>query len=74
MSASVLPKRLLASHHQKPPSIDVSPLAVQAASLDVAGVYRPLETRPGGLTPARRRRGSPSTARTCSLTTSVRAS
>lgn len=49
MSTTVLPRRLLAAQ-PKPAPIHVSPLAVQAAALDPAGVYALLETRPDGLT------------------------
>ena len=51
MPTAVFPKRLLASHHRKASPIHVSPLAVQAAVLDIAGVYTLLQTRPEGLTP-----------------------
>jgi Mg2+-importing ATPase len=51
MPTAVFPKRLLASHQQPTSSIHVSPLAVQAAALAVAGVYALLKTRPEGLTP-----------------------
>src|SRR5579864_7597438 len=50
MPTAVLPKRLLASHHQTPSSIHVSPLAVQAAAIAAADVYALLKTRPEGLT------------------------
>jgi Mg2+-importing ATPase len=51
MSIPVLPKRLLSSHQHRVSTIHVSPLAVQAAALDAAGVYALLKTRPEGLTP-----------------------
>ena len=46
--SNVLPKRVLAGHEKH--AIRVSPLVIEAAALDAAGVYARLVTRAGGLT------------------------
>ena len=51
ISAAVLPKRVLVSDLPKTPAIHVSPVVVEAAALDAAGVYTRLKTRAQGLTP-----------------------
>jgi P-type Mg2+ transporter len=48
--AAVLPKRWPAAHGQRTGTIRVSPLVVDAAVLDAAGVYKLLRTRATGLT------------------------
>ncbi len=47
--SSHLPKELLAAHKRPQREIRVSPLVVEAAALDVAGVYARLSTRAEGL-------------------------
>src|SRR5512136_991591 len=47
---AVLPKHWPAAHGQRVGTIRVSPLVVDAAALDEAGVYRRLRTRAAGLT------------------------
>ena len=48
--SAVLPKRVLVSDQLKTPAARVSPLVVESASMDAAGVYARLNTRPEGLT------------------------
>ena len=47
---AILPKTLLAKSHEGKRPMHVSPMLVESAALDVAGVYGRLETRPEGLT------------------------
>ena len=51
--SDVLPKRLLAGHEDR--GIHVSPLVIEAARLDVPGVYARLGTRAEGLSAAEAR-------------------
>jgi P-type Mg2+ transporter len=46
---AVLPKRALVAHREGVATIRVSPLIVEVAALDAAGVYARLRTRAGGL-------------------------
>ncbi|MBS0198605.1 MAG: magnesium-translocating P-type ATPase [Planctomycetes bacterium] len=48
----VFPKELFPAIHREKPRISVSALVVEAAALDVPGVYAKLATRAGGLTSA----------------------
>ncbi len=48
--AAVLPHKLLASGAREKHAIRVSPVVVESATKDIAGVYALLKTRPGGLT------------------------
>jgi Mg2+-importing ATPase len=50
-----LPKKLLATGEHQKRGIRVSPMVIEAAALDVAGVYARLSTRPEGLTAAEAR-------------------
>ncbi len=47
---AILPKSVLDSSRHKVSAIRVSPLVVESAALDAAGVYARLKTRPEGLT------------------------
>jgi hypothetical protein len=47
---SVLQKRVLAAERHKIPATGVSPLVVESAAMDAAGVYGRLNTRQEGLT------------------------
>jgi P-type Mg2+ transporter len=49
LQVEILPKKLLAKSHEKP-SLHISQALVASASLNVAGVYASLRTRPEGLT------------------------
>src|SRR5580692_3878873 len=48
--AAVLPHKLWASGAREKHAIRVSPVVVESATKDIAGVYALLKTRPGGLT------------------------
>jgi len=50
ISAAILPKSVLVSNHPKALAIHVSPVVVEAAAMDAAGVYTRLKTRAAGLT------------------------
>jgi Mg2+-importing ATPase len=53
ISSVVLPKGVVIANHPKAPvttAIRVSPVVVESAAMDVAGVYARMKTRPGGLT------------------------
>jgi Mg2+-importing ATPase len=47
---AIFPKNLFAGIHREKPQIQVSRIMVEAAAMDVAGVYAHLRTRPEGLT------------------------
>ncbi|MGA2499697.1 MAG: cation-transporting P-type ATPase, partial [Tepidisphaeraceae bacterium] len=49
--STVLPKSVLATEGHRPPVIHVSPVVMESAALDVAGVYARLGTRAEGLSP-----------------------
>ena len=49
--SAVLPKSVLAAEGHRPPVIHVSPVVVESAALDVAGVYARLGTCAEGLSP-----------------------
>src|SRR5476649_1860192 len=51
IATDVPPKIVPASNSPKSPAIRVSPIVVESATLDAAGVYARLSTRPTGLTP-----------------------
>ena len=48
--SAVLPKSVLASNRHKTLAIRVSPMVVESAAMDAAGVYARMDTRPEGLT------------------------
>ena len=47
--SAVLPKSMLAINRHKAAAISVSPLVVESAAMDAAGVYTKLNTRAEGL-------------------------
>lgn len=48
--SAILPKSVLVADRHKAPAIRVSPMVVESAAMDAAGVYARLNTRPEGLT------------------------
>ena len=60
--SAVLPKSVLASDRHKTSAIRVSPVVVESAAMDAAGVYARLEHAPGGID-HRRGRGASGRAR-----------
>ncbi len=48
--STVLPKRLVHTIPRNPQQIEVSKIAIEAATLDVSGLYKRFATRPEGLT------------------------